>query len=67
MIWWTGLAPWEFEIPFPGSLIYTFLEGVHLPSREYLSCLEGPDIWRVSLGSLDAEGHALFATGVLRP
>ena len=20
MIWWTGLAPWEFEIPFPGSL-----------------------------------------------
>ena len=26
MIWWTGLAPWEFEFPFPGSLIYTFLE-----------------------------------------
>ena len=21
MIWWTGLAPWEFEFPFPGSLI----------------------------------------------
>jgi len=20
MIWWTGLAPWEFEFPFPGSL-----------------------------------------------
>ena len=20
MIWWTGLAPWEFESPFPGSL-----------------------------------------------
>jgi len=19
MIWWTGLAPWEFEFPFPGS------------------------------------------------
>jgi len=18
MIWWTGLAPWEFEFPFPG-------------------------------------------------
>ena len=27
MIWWTGLAPWEFEFPFPGSLTSTF----HLP------------------------------------
>ena len=25
MIRWTGLAPWEFEFPFPGSLTYTFL------------------------------------------
>ena len=25
MIWWTGLAPWELELPFPGSLISTFL------------------------------------------
>jgi hypothetical protein len=25
MIWWTGLAPWEFEFPLPGSLIFTFL------------------------------------------
>ena len=25
MIRWTGLAPWEFEFPFPGSLISTFL------------------------------------------
>ena len=23
MIWWTGLAPWEFEFPFPGSLTST--------------------------------------------
>ena len=23
--WYTGLAPWEFESPFPGSLISTFL------------------------------------------
>ena len=29
MIRWTGLAPWEFEFPFPGSLIHTFL--VYLP------------------------------------
>ena len=25
MIWWTGLAPWEFEFPFPGSRTSTFL------------------------------------------
>jgi hypothetical protein len=25
MIWWTGLAPWEFEFPFPGSRISAFL------------------------------------------
>ena len=25
MIRWTGLAPWEFEFPFPGSLAFTFL------------------------------------------
>ena len=25
MIWWTGLAPWEFEFPFPGGLVSTFL------------------------------------------
>ena len=25
MIKWTGLAPWEFEFPFPGSLASTFL------------------------------------------
>jgi len=25
MIRWTGLAPWEFEFPFPGSFTSTFL------------------------------------------
>ena len=25
IIWWTGLAPWEFEFSFPGSLTSTFL------------------------------------------
>ena len=33
MIWWTGLAPWEFEFPFPGSLTSTFQVALHLPSR----------------------------------
>ena len=25
MIRWTGLAPWEFEFPFPGSITSTFM------------------------------------------
>ena len=25
LIWWTGIAPWEFEFPFPGGLTSTFL------------------------------------------
>ena len=29
MIRWTGLAPWEFEFPFPGSLTFTFLSCLH--------------------------------------
>ena len=32
MIWWTGLAPWEFEFPFPGSLTSSFL-----PARKGVS------------------------------
>ena len=27
MVRWTGIAPWEFEFPFPGSLTSTFLVG----------------------------------------
>ena len=30
MIRWTGLAPWEFELPFPGSLTSTFLYRIDL-------------------------------------
>ena len=25
MIRWTGLAPWEFEFPFPGALLFFFI------------------------------------------
>jgi len=28
MIWWTGLAPWEFEFPFPGSLTTLTIAGL---------------------------------------
>ena len=41
MIRWTGLAPWEIEFPFPGSLTSTFLRQVQLaPKRgEYVRVL----------------------------
>ena len=34
MIRWTGLAPWEFEFPFPGSLTSTFLQVAQKYSTE---------------------------------
>ena len=34
MIRWTGLAPREFEFPFPGSLTSTFLAAMHWPTRK---------------------------------
>ena len=44
MIRWTGLAPWEPEFPFPGSLTSTFLArhdllcGQHLDKHGGLGC-----------------------------
>ena len=32
MIRWTGLAPWEFEFPFPGSPTSTFLAPAESPA-----------------------------------
>jgi hypothetical protein len=40
MIRWTGLAPWEFEFPFPGSFTSTFL--VHGRVRAHLNPPGGP-------------------------
>jgi len=34
MIRWTGLAPWELEFSFPGSLAFTFLEARRTLGRE---------------------------------
>ena len=38
MIWWSGLAPWECEFPFPGSLIsdlgHPHGEGNGSPARQ---------------------------------
>ena len=48
MIWWTSLAPWEFEFPFPGSLISTCREDVGIVGRDKNLfdpvCLQGRSI-----------------------
>ena len=33
MFWWTGLAPWEFELPVPGGSLNSLFQVVlYLPS-----------------------------------
>jgi len=39
MIRWTGLAPWEFESPFPGSLTSSFLTWLHLQQSTWWRAL----------------------------
>ena len=36
MIWWIGLAPWEFELSFPGSITSTFLDPFPTQERPML-------------------------------
>ena len=36
MVWWTGLAPWEIEVPFPGSHISTFRVGEFVEEQNHL-------------------------------
>jgi len=42
MIRWTGLAPWEFEFPFPGSLTSTFLTPSYALVKAFLARLGLP-------------------------
>jgi len=36
MIRWNGLAPWEFEFPFPGSLTSTFADAAGLSPGDWV-------------------------------
>ena len=49
MIWWTGLAPWEFETPFPGSLISIFLDCLQPPAQwDQIVCFNCLDVYHKS-------------------
>ena len=41
MIGWTGLALWEFEFPFPGSLTSTFLRGSYTMRPRVVGIMPG--------------------------
>ena len=75
---WTGLAPWEFEFPFPGSLTPTFLVGLcdlirrsvnhyeHSPWIRFLignSCLLSPPKNPRALRSTHHPGDNIRANG----
>ena len=50
MIRWTGLAPWDFEFFFLGSLTSTFLSPVMLPRTRWPIILELETTVYISLG-----------------
>ena len=47
MIYWTGLAPWEFEFSFPGSFISAFLAGCVTTCVAILGCTAPPPMYEV--------------------
>jgi len=63
MIRWTGLAPWEFEFPFPGSLTSTFLAGVG--ALQYVGDLSG--LGRAGGGRLRLQRPGLSHPHTLTP
>ena len=46
MFWWTGLAPWEFESPFLGSFISTYLVPLGARSAPRPAVMRPPHIQR---------------------
>ena len=44
MIRWTGLAPWEFEVPFPDNFTSTFLCKVEHQPQPHVRSNPEPDI-----------------------
>ena len=62
MVRWTGLAPWEFEFPFPGSLTSTFLIQV---AKFALVALEAVRNFRKEDGTTVRKPYYLFVPRVL--
>ena len=56
MTGWTGLAPWEFEFPFPDSLTSTFLDAISL-------AIQPPDSRSELFGPAHYPGNPLQSKG----
>ena len=59
---WTGLAPWELELPFPGSLTSTFLRLPRLRASRVQVTSHYPVLKVASLPSLLQQVSKLAAT-----
>ena len=71
MIRWTGLAPWEFEIPFPDGLTSAFLVGeektlCYEVSESFFSILWRPPCRTVELGGFVGSKRCLKSTDPMR-
>jgi hypothetical protein len=65
MIWWTSLAPWEFESPDPDSLTSTFLvDTTHTPNHNEAMEPHAPDRFLSHRPRQVIELYNLFATQV---
>jgi len=63
MIWWTGLAPWEFEYPFPGSLTSTFLDSESLVRDLTVGALAQRAAMKVAVYSYEKYDAKHFGNG----
>ena len=68
MIRWTGLAPWEFEFPFTGSLTSTFLVVLLIPQTlNRSSGMREEREERQRLADITAQMAKLYTPEVPRP
>ena len=69
IIRWTGLAPWEFEFSFPGSLTSTFLERQvtqwEFASSRFSECCP-TDLYQKHAKPLEARKGSILLVGLLR-
>jgi len=65
MIRWTGLAPWEFEFPFPGSLTSFYFAGTRWTMSTRARASLTPALWSPPL-AIPPQGEQLLYRSVKR-
>jgi len=67
MIRWTGLAPWVFEFPFPGSLTSTFLWQGYTEYSFASHDAEEVDEWSRGLAACSSPAPPMVCLRLFRP